>query len=116
MSACGSGANSVPDPTTLKIRIHVNGALGENQVWAATSLTGTMVGSSRYVCAAAFYCTASTFRATLAGTPGKGMPPVMGLPAGPEAPGRGGLAVGVLRGPVDQPPGLERPPSVAAGT
>src|SRR5712692_2671342 len=29
---------------------------------------------------------------------------------------RGGLAVGVLRGAVDEPPGLERPPLVAAGT
>jgi hypothetical protein len=29
-----------------------------------------MVGSSQYVSTAAFYCTASTFKATLAGTPG----------------------------------------------
>jgi hypothetical protein len=45
-----------------------------------------------------------------------GMPPVTASPAGLEAPGRGGLTVGVLRGAVDEPAGLERPPLVAAGT
>jgi hypothetical protein len=70
LAPCGPAANSIPDPVTLKIRIRINGASGENQVWAATSLGGIMVGSSQYVSTAAFYCTASTFKATLAGTPG----------------------------------------------
>jgi len=66
---CGSGANSIPDPETLKIRIRVTKAAGENQEWAATSFAGTMVGTSQYVSSAAFYCSASTFKASLAGTP-----------------------------------------------
>jgi hypothetical protein len=70
LGPCGSGANSIPDPATLKIRIRINGASGENQVWAATSLTGAMSGTTQYVSTAAFYCPASTFKATLAGTPG----------------------------------------------
>lgn len=70
LGPCGSGASSIPDPTTLKIRIRVTKAAGKNQVWAATSLAGTMVGTSQYVSTAAFYCTASTFKASLAGTPG----------------------------------------------
>jgi hypothetical protein len=70
LGRCGSGANSIPDPATLKFRIRINGASGENQVWAATSLAGTMSGTTQYVSAAAFYCSASTFKATLAGTPG----------------------------------------------
>lgn len=66
---CGPAGSSIPDPTTMKFRIRVTGAAGQNQVWAANSLTGTMVGTSRYVSSATFYCPAVTFKATLTGTP-----------------------------------------------
>jgi hypothetical protein len=66
---CGPGASSIPDPTMVKIKIRVTKAVGETQEWAATSLTGTLVGTSQYVTSAAIYCTASTFKASLAGTP-----------------------------------------------
>lgn len=66
---CGRGASSIPDPATLKIKIRVTKAAGEIQEWAATSFTGTMVETSQYVSSAAFYCTASTFKASLAGNP-----------------------------------------------
>jgi hypothetical protein len=68
LGQCGSGASSIPDPTTVKIKIRVTLAVGEIQEWAATSLTGTMVGTSQYVSSASFYCPASTFKASLAGT------------------------------------------------
>jgi fibronectin type III domain protein len=66
---CGPASNSIPDPATLKFRVRVTAAVGQSQVWAATSLAGTLVGTFRYVSSAAFYCPASTFRASLAGTP-----------------------------------------------
>jgi hypothetical protein len=66
---CGPTGSSIPDPTTVKFRIRVTGAAGQNQVWAASSLTGTMVGTSRYVSSATFYCPAVTFKASLTGTP-----------------------------------------------
>jgi len=66
---CGPASNSIPDPATLKFRVRATAAVGQSQVWAATSLAGTMVGTFRYVSSAAFYCPASTFRASLAGTP-----------------------------------------------
>jgi hypothetical protein len=70
LGPCGSGASSIPDPYMLKIRIHLTKAAGQSQVWAATSLAGTMVGTSPYVSNAYGYCPVSTFRASLAGTPG----------------------------------------------
>jgi hypothetical protein len=66
---CGSAGNSIPDPTTLRIRIRVTAAAGEGQAWVATSLAGTVVGIYHYVSTAAFYCAASTFTASLTGTP-----------------------------------------------
>jgi hypothetical protein len=66
---CGSGANSVPDPTTLKIRIRVTGAVGEYRVWAVSRWAGTMVGSYQYVSASTFYCPALTYRTSLTGSP-----------------------------------------------
>jgi hypothetical protein len=66
---CGTAAKSIPDPTTLKIRIRVTAAVGEGQVWAATSLAGTMVGTDQYVASATYYCPASTFKTSLAGNP-----------------------------------------------
>jgi hypothetical protein len=69
LGRCGPRASSIPDPATVKIRIRVTKAAGENQAWAATSLTGTMMQTSQYVSSAAFYCAASTFKASLAGNP-----------------------------------------------
>ena len=69
LGRCGPRASSIPDPATVKIRIRVTKAAGEIQAWAATSLTGTMVQTSQYVSSAAFYCAASTFKASLAGNP-----------------------------------------------
>jgi Fibronectin type III domain len=66
---CGTAGNSIPDPTTLKFRVRITSAAGEGQVWAATSMTGTMTGTSRYVSNAAFYCPAHHFKATLSGSP-----------------------------------------------
>jgi hypothetical protein len=43
--------------------------VGEGQVWAATSLTGTMAGTYKYVSSATFYCPAASFKAALSGTP-----------------------------------------------
>ena len=66
---CGPAGSSIPDPTTLKIRLNVTGAVGQGQAWVANSLTGTMVGTYHYVSAASFYCSASTYTASLNGTP-----------------------------------------------
>jgi hypothetical protein len=59
---CGPPGNSIPDPATLKFRVHVTHAVGESQVWAAISMTGTMVGSYKYVSSATFYCPSSSLR------------------------------------------------------
>ena len=66
---CGPRGSKIPDPATVKFRIRIKDAVGEGQVWAATSLTGTMVGSYKYVSSATFYCPAANFKATLSGTP-----------------------------------------------
>jgi fibronectin type III domain protein len=66
---CGTAGNSIPDPTTLKFRVRATDAVGESQVWAATSLAGTMVGTSKYVSSATFYCPAGSFKSTLSGIP-----------------------------------------------
>lgn len=66
---CGPRSNSIPDPTTLKFRVRGTDAVGEGQAWVAISLTGTMVGTSKYVSSATFYCPASSFKATLSGNP-----------------------------------------------
>jgi hypothetical protein len=70
LGRCGRGASSIPDPATVKIKIRVTKAVGETQEWAATSLTGILVETFQYVSSAAFYCTASTSKASLAGSPG----------------------------------------------
>jgi hypothetical protein len=46
---CGKGGNSMPDPTTLKFWVRVTAAAGKRQVWAGTSLAGTMTGASQYI-------------------------------------------------------------------
>jgi len=66
---CGTRASSIPDPVTLRIQIHPTKAVGKNQAWAATSFAGTLKMSWQYVTTAAFYCNASTVRASLTGTP-----------------------------------------------
>jgi len=66
---CGTPGNTIPDPATLKYRVHATAAAGQGQEWAATSLTGTLVATLRYVSSGTFYCPASTFKATLTGTP-----------------------------------------------
>jgi hypothetical protein len=65
---CGPHGNGIPDPAALKFRVRVTHAVGESQVWAAISLTGTMAGSYKHVSSATFYCPASSLRATLNGT------------------------------------------------
>jgi hypothetical protein len=69
LGPCGPRSSSIPDPATVKFRVRVTRAVGEGQAWAAISLTGTMVGSYRYVSAATFYCPASSFKAALSGNP-----------------------------------------------
>jgi hypothetical protein len=66
---CGPRGSSIPDLTTLNIRLRATHAVGEGQVWAATSWAGTMVGTYHYVSAATFYCSASSYTVSLAGTP-----------------------------------------------
>ena len=65
---CGPRGNSIPDPTTLKIRLRVTAATGQGQVWAATSLVGTLTGTTQYVSSAAFYCPAFSYKGSLSGS------------------------------------------------
>ena len=65
---CGTTGNSIPDPTTLTIQVRATAAAGQGQLWAATSLAGTIVGTSQSVSAATFYCPAGYFKANLSGT------------------------------------------------
>jgi hypothetical protein len=67
---CGPRSNPIPDPATLKVRVRVADAVGDGQVWAATSFTGTMVRTYKYVSSATYYCPAASFKATLRGTLG----------------------------------------------
>jgi Fibronectin type III domain len=66
---CGTRANSIPDPVTLRIQVHPTKAIGKNQEWAATSFAGTLKMTWQYVTTTAFYCNASTVKASLTGTP-----------------------------------------------
>ena len=66
---CGRPPNSIPDPTVLTFRVHATDAVGKGQEWVATSFAGIVVGTSKYVSSAAFYCPASKFTAALRGTP-----------------------------------------------
>jgi len=66
---CGTPGNTIPDPGTLRYRVRATAAAGQDHAWAATSLAGTLVGTLRHVSSGAFYCPASTFKATLTGTP-----------------------------------------------
>jgi hypothetical protein len=64
---CGPAHNSIADPTTVKYRVRITAAGGEDQAWDATTFTGTMVGTTHYVSSATFYCPAITFKASLSG-------------------------------------------------
>jgi len=65
LGSCGPGPNSFPDPATVKVRIDVSAAAGKGQVWAASSFAGTMAATTQYVSSGAYYCTASSIRASL---------------------------------------------------
>ena len=65
---CGPRGSSIPDPTTLRVRLRATDAVGQGQTWAATSWTGTMVGTYHYVSAATFYCSASSYTVSLTAT------------------------------------------------
>lgn len=67
-TTCGPHGNSIPDPTTLRIRIHITTATGQGPVWAAQSFKGTMTGTTRYVSAATFYCPVFSYKGSLTGT------------------------------------------------
>jgi hypothetical protein len=64
---CGPRGSQIPDPATVKFRMRIKDAVGEGQAWVATSLTGTMTGSYKYVSSATFYCSAVNFKAALSG-------------------------------------------------
>ena len=66
---CGPAHNSIPNPATLKIRIHPTKATGEKTAWAATSFAGHLVLVFQYVSNSAFYCSAETVNAAVTGTP-----------------------------------------------
>jgi len=66
---CGPHGSKIADPAAVKFRMRVKDAIGKGQAWVATSLTGTMTGSYKYVTSATFYCNAASFKATLSGTP-----------------------------------------------
>jgi hypothetical protein len=66
---CGPAGRTISDPITVAVRVRVTAAAGKHKVWAATALRGTMVVTSRYVSSATFYCSASTLKADLTGTP-----------------------------------------------
>lgn len=64
---CRSGATSIPDTITLKVRIHITAAAGEGQAWVASSWKGTLTETSPYVSSATLSCAAGTITAALKG-------------------------------------------------
>jgi hypothetical protein len=68
-NTCGPRGNTIPDPATLKFRVHATKAVGEGQGWDATSWTGTMWWIYKYVSSATYYCSAASYKAILSGTP-----------------------------------------------
>lgn len=67
---CGPRGNTISDPTTLKIRLHITGGIGQGPAWAADSLTGTVTGILRYASAATYYCPTYSYKGSLTGTGG----------------------------------------------
>jgi hypothetical protein len=66
---CGSGAHSFPVRSTVTFRVKVTAAHADNQAWAASSWTGTMVAAAPYTSTGAYYCPASRMTASLSGRP-----------------------------------------------
>jgi hypothetical protein len=66
---CGSGAHSFPIRSTVTFRVKVTAAHADNQAWAASSWTGTLVAAAPYTSSGAYYCPASRMTATLSGRP-----------------------------------------------
>jgi hypothetical protein len=63
---CGSGSNSFPIQSTLRIRIRVKTAQVAGRVWSAGSWSGTMGIAAPYTSSGAFYCPASHQAVSLA--------------------------------------------------
>ena len=66
---CGSGANSFPIRSTLRIRITLTAAQVEGRAWMATAWGGTMVVVSPYTASGNYYCSAASQTIALAGSP-----------------------------------------------
>jgi uncharacterized protein DUF2510/fibronectin type III domain protein len=66
---CGTGANSFPIRSTVRLRLTVTQSHVDALDWAASSWAGTMVVTSPYTSSGNFFCPASTLTATLAGNP-----------------------------------------------
>ncbi|HEX7267560.1 MAG TPA: fibronectin type III domain-containing protein [Streptosporangiaceae bacterium] len=62
---CGSGSNSFPIRSTLRIRIRVKTAQVAGRAWSAGSWSGTMGIAAPYTSSGAFYCPASHQKASL---------------------------------------------------
>ena len=63
---CGSGSNSFPIRSTLRIRIRVKTAQVAGRVWSAGLWSGTMGIAAPYTSSGAFYCPASHQAVSLA--------------------------------------------------
>jgi hypothetical protein len=66
---CGSGSNSFPIRSTMRIRLTVTAAHPDNLAWAASTWAGTMAVSDPYTSSGNFYCTASHQTISLSGSP-----------------------------------------------
>ena len=66
---CGSGANSFPIRSTLRIRITLTAAQVEGGAWMASAWGGTMVVVSPYTASGNYYCSAASQTIALAGSP-----------------------------------------------
>jgi hypothetical protein len=70
ITECGSPGSTVPVHNTLTFRITVTKAAVVSRAWGATSWAGTMVISSPYTSAGAYYCPAQSIKAVLSGSAG----------------------------------------------
>jgi hypothetical protein len=65
---CGPRHNSVPSPSTVKIRVTLTAATGgADGAWTATSWAGTLTASVPYTSSSTFYCNAFHVTAALSG-------------------------------------------------
>jgi hypothetical protein len=67
---CGPRGKTFSDPTTLTIRLHITGGIGQGTAWVADSLTGTVTGTLAYVSAATYHCAIYSYLGSLTGTGG----------------------------------------------